>query len=265
MSDLLCQWASDFSAETWGKIKLAHNSKYFKIYETTITQNMIYESIVNDFGKISIQEAVDESRNGNDLEVFIKVGSKYKRFAVQAKISYRTEKYKSISHRGNSGLCQIFDLVLYAKREKAIPLYFLYTYSKGYLEDIKINGSLACEYGVSVINAHTIFWNYFNSSENKFKKIPSVSDLIERDDLYTFSEFLCNKKCLNKLERSIFNPVGKLPDTKEIKAINYDYDESFLDDDNWMNIDSKSHTQKYSTSINNDTGFNPGHRIIIDT
>jgi RNase P/RNase MRP subunit p30 len=94
------EWAQKFAYDTWKKIKLSFTNDNFKIYETTITQNMVYELLELKFSNVKIFEALDETTNGNDLEVFIESFDKrYYKFAVQSKIVYKNNKYSSIKHQ----------------------------------------------------------------------------------------------------------------------------------------------------------------------
>ena len=120
------------STETWQRISFARQRTGFKIYETTITQNILYELTrnVDHFGyNILLYEAVSEAKNGNDIECFIEhPGGRYLCFPIQAKILYADDHYRKISHKAK-GIRQVDHLLRYAREKSGYPLYFLYNWS----------------------------------------------------------------------------------------------------------------------------------------
>ena len=109
----LCDEMKNLSIETWERIGFARSRPGLKIYETTITQNLLFElkkfSERHKITQIDMFEATNEKTNGNDLEIFLRVGSKYLCLPTQAKIIYGNGKYPRMEH-GN----QINDLMSYS-------------------------------------------------------------------------------------------------------------------------------------------------------
>ena len=268
---MICKWASDFSIDTWKRIQFARKTKGFKIYETTVTQNMIYSLLTLPTNEVEIWEATDEASNGNDLEVFIfnRIDKKFKRFAVQAKIAYSDDRYQMINHQAKNKSFQIRNLMNYSIKNRAIPLYFLYSYSTKYNGNAKHKkGHPYNEYGVTVVSAYDIFMNYFDFGNWKFKSIPTVSDIVGNNDSLTYKEFLCNRKAQMKLEKSIFEPVALTDPKRVIKYMqdrNYDFKfDEITKDSNWTQLESPDKIVEKIIQDNNEYSFNPGFRIIVE-
>lgn len=71
----LCDLFKLLSIETWKRMEHAYLKRGMKVFETTITQNLIFT--INAFNEqynlnIDIFEAADERTNGNDFELIIR-------------------------------------------------------------------------------------------------------------------------------------------------------------------------------------------------
>lgn len=264
---MLSKWAADFSISTWNRIRDSNVRKGLKTNETTITQNMIYDLFQLNYNNIIIDEAENEAVNGNDLDLYINDSSlnKYRHFAVQAKISNKKEMYQTINHKKNNRF-QLLDLIDYSKETRAIPTYFLYSYTNKYNdEEIHRSGVSYNEFGIIVKCASTIFWDYFDWNPDiwKFKKIPSVCDIIEEEDSYTFRDFLSNTHIQDKIENSILKPIAFTRTIEKFltKDCYFDFDE-ISKDHKWIKMKKPDKSIKTSGTITS-SSFNPKYRIII--
>src|SRR5690606_29301845 len=122
----------------------------------------------------------NESTNGNDLEIFLKVNKRYIVFVLQAKMiqhfkSLSDGNYTRLNHSNDKGH-QIDLLLAYAKKVNGIPLYLLYnwvnnSFKAAYRCDIRFGIQ---QYGCSIESAETIKSSYFSSG---VWSIPKFSDL----------------------------------------------------------------------------------------
>ena len=168
----------NLSCETWERIGFSRNRTGLKIFETTITQNIIFKIHQHKLSNIIIYEAIDENTNGNDIELFIESNKGFLFLAIQSKILYKTEKYPKLEH-GN----QLHDLMHYAHSKGGIPFYLLYNYSKNFFFNDSVCG-IPCnekDFGCTLIGAEYLSVNYAFKRKSKHgaKKwnIPSFSDL----------------------------------------------------------------------------------------
>jgi hypothetical protein len=242
-SQTVCNFLQVLSADTWERIKFARTRKGLRIYETTITQNLLFElrrtqEIVNAmmgryFWNIRIYESRNEKANGNDIELFIPFKSGYLFFPTQAKIIYHqgfkglhkmtNGDYPSINHVVKStGQQQIDSLLSYAKRRNGYPLYLLYNYvNEQFSRASKCNVLYQEEqYGCSVISANLIYKKCFNSGH---WNIPTFQDLHPK---YAHPWFIL---------ACCFSNAGRVDDL----AANY-----FPDDDDFPGSDLKIYTSE---------------------
>src|SRR5688500_3943716 len=71
----LCDLFKLLAIETWKRIEYAYLKPGIKVFETTITQNLIFTiNAYNDQYNLDIEifEALNENVNGNDFELIIK-------------------------------------------------------------------------------------------------------------------------------------------------------------------------------------------------
>ncbi|WP_303316592.1 hypothetical protein Q4Q34_07235 [Flavivirga abyssicola] len=82
---------SMISINVWNRIAFARSRKGFKIYETTITQDILHHlALASDISNhgMKLFEAKSEKANGNDIECYIKVNGGFLFFPIQAKLMY---------------------------------------------------------------------------------------------------------------------------------------------------------------------------------
>ena len=176
-------WLKVFSKNVWKRLGFSQKFKNeLKTYETTITQNLIFEFL--EFARLTnnpsmrLLEARDESTNGNDIEIFVQYKDGYILFPAQAKSVYPSGKYEKISH-GSGGKFQIHSLIDYAIKKQGIPVYLFYNYHGEWRDVIDWEKSLGFEYdcfGCSFVNAHLMESQYLDAARSAWK-IPSFFDL----------------------------------------------------------------------------------------
>jgi hypothetical protein len=130
MQNNIEEFLKRISWSVWDRIGFARTRRGLKIFETTITQNLLFNIMyAHQYLKLPIYlfEAHSEATNGNDIEFFIQCGNNYVLFPVQAKIIYPNNKYKMIDHLVG-GKQQIDLLTDYAKQKQGYPIYWLYNY-----------------------------------------------------------------------------------------------------------------------------------------
>lgn len=216
-SPTVCNFLQVLSADTWERIKFARTRKGLRIFETTITQNLLFElrrtkEIVNAvmgryLWNIRIYESTNEKAKGNDIELFIPFNNGYLFFPIQAKIIYhqgfkRKHKmsngdYPSMNHFvKTTGKQQINSLLAYAASRKGYPLYLLYNY---------VNSSLAkasrCnigfeeeQYGCSITSAKFIYNQCYNGG---LWNVPTFNDLHPKHAHPWFILACCFSKATN--------------------------------------------------------------------
>jgi len=260
--------------DTWGRIKFVTRSKQaITVSEVTITENLVYhilqyialeESQVKQEKKaIIISESLNESANGNDLELYIQKEGKdeYIFVPMQAKrIKYGKKKfdslndgnYKEIRHKVK-GKLQVELLLEYAKKNEGIPMYLLYNYVS--------NSNLDESYGCTVINA-TYIKNFIDEEK---QKIPTFTDLHgdgkDKGQAVPWS-CLLRPKCFEKI---VNNYEKKLKNGEQVKGYRY----QDISTNNWRDI-NLSDSYKEGAKLKPDSGkagnelfFNPKYRMII--
>ena len=215
----------NLSCETWERIGFSRNRSGLKIFETTVTQNLIFNIHRQKPDNFIIYEAIDEKTNGNDIELFVETKEGFLFLAIQSKIIYKTEKYPQMEH-GN----QLDNLMNYALLRGGISFYLLYNYSKDFMFKDAVCG-IPCnekDFGCTLIGADYLSRNYATKKTNKHgeKKwlIPSFSDLHPQ---YAIPWFI-----LTSYFRNIDNGVGLLQklfpyirsdDSSQTKMYTWDY------------------------------------------
>ena len=172
-----------FSSKTWRRLGFCQQFKNeVKTYVTTITRNLIFEML--EFARLTgtpqlrLLEALDESANGNDIEIYVQHGDGYILFPTQAKSLYPSGKYEKINHQ-SGGKFQIHALLEYAIKRQGIPLYLLYNYHPKWQDVIAWEKEFGFEYdcfGCSLVNAHLMESQYMNAARLAWK-IPSFFNL----------------------------------------------------------------------------------------
>ena len=263
----LCNFLQYISISTWHRIAFARNRAGFKIYETTLTQNLLFELrlFCDLFPGTSIRmfEAINESINGNDIEFAIKTNQGYLLAPLQAKLLYNSNKYNAMEH-GN----QINDLIAYANRIKGIPLYLLYNY---YIENqFNFNGKFCSvdfteeQFGCSLVSANYLRTNFaFNRTDrngNLKWTIPSFLDLHPQNAIPLFTIGCCrdsNSDVPETLSVLFNQDVSNQISNEEINV--YSEDELTLKDE-WRPFDTVKKGKQKPT----DDGYSPKFRILIE-
>lgn len=177
----LCDLFKLLSIETWKRMEHAYLKRGMKVFETTITQNLIFT--INAFNEqynlnIDIFEALDERTNGNDFELIIRFPNANVEFyaPVQSKKVYRDGRYVSMNHGG-----QIQSLIDYAKANDAKPFYLLYNVTSEPIPNAVLFSNPLELTGCTLIPADYLYTSYYNAKTKKDGnlawKIPYFDDL----------------------------------------------------------------------------------------
>lgn len=282
LSANLCQLLKWQSLDTWDRIEFVRGRKWLKIYEPTITQNILYSFAkakkINPKIPLLLFEAVNERTNGNDIELLIKTqNGKYIQVPVQAKILYPSLMYNQIGHsytRKTPHKYQIDALLEYAKAIKGIPLYLLYNgmsdeekkiygfgwmYKGGKRYNIK-------QFGCSLVSAHYIRSQYFSSATSKWESLPSFNDL-HPSIAWPWWILGCNS-----LEKVSTNSIvdlllytGITKTTLDYTVLEKRYEDLRLSDD-WLEFGAAPTYFASERSERNEIGyegFSPRYRIVI--
>ena len=268
-------WLKLFSVLTWNKIGFARTRNRLKIYETTITQELLFAFRMFAEGTnlpIELFEALSEKTNGNDFEILIEIGyNKYVMFPCQAKIIYANGGYKAIDHLV-SNKQQITLLTNYANKYGGIPIYLFYNYFCPSSELNKIIKTLNYdieEYGCSIVDASYIEANFFkfDNSILKINKIPKFSHLHPSPAIpfHQVIDMVGNYNKIKYLFKHFF-----IHQNKEIKIYSR---EELLNDKNWSDLVPMPYigriepeNQKTLNKLNNDEiehEFSPKFRFIF--
>jgi hypothetical protein len=221
----LCDLFKLLSIETWKRIEYAYARSDVKVFETTITQNLIFSiNAYNDQFNLNIEvlEAVDEKANGNDIELVIQYPADGIEFyaPIQAKKIYRDGRYQSLDHG-----TQIESLRDYAYAKNAIPFYLLYNFtplppSTGYSL-----GSPPEWNGCTLVSAQHLFDNYYKARRSRNGgmrwKIPNFYSIHPSHAFY-WHEIVCPgdpKELLRKLNTKISQDESLLPRSPQSEDI----------------------------------------------
>lgn len=200
----LCRLLKLLSIETWKRIEHAYNRSNVRIFETTITQNLIFaiHAYADQFNlNIEILESKDENANGNDVELVVRYPDDGVEFyaPIQAKKIYRSGAYRSIHHRR-----QIESLIAYASRMNAIPFYLLYNFTSAQFDVAP--GTARELYGCTLVPAEYLLKNFHKSRRRKNGeitwKIPHFLDL-HPQHAFCLHEFACERRARNFMKRLI--------------------------------------------------------------
>jgi hypothetical protein len=244
----LCDLFKVLATETWKRIEFAYLKSGVKVFETTITQNLVFSinAYKDQYGlDIEIYEAVDEKTNGNDLELIIQFPNEGIEYYVpiQAKKVYRSGKYDSMDH-GN----QIESLMQYAAGKKAKPMYLLYNFAPQPLPPGTRLTSPAELTGCTLISAQHLYSHYYNQKKKNGKsgwKIPHFYDL-NPTHAFAWHEIVCPNKVedLYKLLKSkgltsqlSFKSPQKLTQSNGRSRQGFYSINTFANDAGWVSID----------------------------
>lgn len=268
----LCNFLQLIAYDTWKRVEFGRTRNGFKVFETTITQNILYEFCVycDLYRSIPMRmfEAINEPLNGNDIELIIQTSQGFIIAPIQAKIIYSTDDYKAMEH-GN----QINDLIAYANSVGGVPLYLLYNY---YSDPTFTYTGNVCgiqftkeQFGCSLVNANFLLDNFaFNRIDkngNSKWTIPTFTDLHPSIAIPWFVLGCCRTSSTNTLATIdlISTPskikAGLSPDQK---VITYKYDE-LINGNKWKPLEIKGiNFNKDFDEIEN-TKFSPRYRIVM--
>lgn len=259
MNQNLCDILEKLSQETWERIKFSRNRSGLKIYETTITQNLLYSIHKNNNSiPIIIEEANDEKTNGNDLEIYLKINGGYIFLPTQAKIIYSNYKYIQMDHIG-----QIDDLINYAKLNRGFPLYLLYNYVMNFIPSQSICGIKLKDshYGCTLTSAKYLYNNFayqrLDKNGNLQWIIPSFHDL---HPSFSFPWIILGCCQCSDWRQIIFDKFDL--NIRSLKLFSYNE----LKDSNWREIDFDKEYEKeifINETYNEYKKFSPKFRIII--
>lgn len=255
----VCSKLKQLSFETWDRIGFVWNRSFLRISETTITENLLFNLAQYHtrcaHSTLYLYEAVNESANGNDIEIIIQSNRGFVKFPTQAKILYEdTFKYKAINHRHTAGRYQIDDLMAYASRIGGIPMYLLYNY-------IPRTDQRMRHYGCTMIDADYIK-NHFSPHRTATTtrwRIPTFNDLYPQ--ALPWHMFLCS--VLGRQVRGrprIFDEVNSFIGEQDVSF--YTLNE-LLNEEGWNQIELDGNIYERQIEIDTNDGFNPRHRIIL--
>lgn len=260
-----CSLLRELSQETWNRIQFSRSRYGLKVYEVTITQNLIYEINRNSItSNISIFEAIDEKTNGNDIELFVQTTNGFLFFPIQSKIIYKSQNYPKMEH-GN----QIHDLMNYASSNGGVPFYLLYNFSPGFSFKNNIN-SISCsasDFGCSLIEANYLLRNYaFQRTDRNGNSrwiIPTFTELHPYHAIPWFIPF-----CLGQNEpdkKKIFKEVFQTISDEALSTMKIYSSSEIEEDREWVPIDTTK--EKYEDKIREDyqgeTKFSPKFRLVF--
>lgn len=280
----LCNWFQLCAYDTWRRIEFARNQRGLRIFETTITQNILYEFAIYKLLynlNIDMYESADEEANGNDIEFEYTIGDQVMKLPMQAKIIYRDGRYPRMEHGS-----QIETLINYAEREGGYPLYILYNY----YNDIPaiLNNRRECgvrynvqQYGISLVSAFHLHDNYYqrriNRNNNLAWRIPHFLELHPDIAIPWFKLACC--KDINGPEDIInfFKPKNSPDRPKNLKTFKLK-PKSKIESKKWrpLNLEKfvgeKKQLLRNVDEIHSDTDslknkeqvFNPKYRICIN-
>jgi hypothetical protein len=261
----ICEWAKSYSRMVWHRIHYLRTIPRLKIFETTITQNLIFDLCAKKFGNISIFESIDENANGDDIEIVRKIDGKYYTYCIQSKIAYKNESYSAIDHSVEDSLArekvlQIDLLLNYASINDYIPLYFLYSFKR--------DGNRSNEdYGIAVTSAEYVKTNWIRNG--CFIRKPAVDDIVPNGSI-SFSQFLCNRSILSFIEdngeidielfrKRIFPYIEQIDKFRTFQR------EEVFNNEKWITIPKKMMTdialRQNKKEINS---FAPKYRFVIE-
>jgi hypothetical protein len=274
-TELAIAWLQSFAIETWQRIAFIWTHQQGKLYETTLTQNLVFQLYYQFHEKklpFELWEALDEKANGNDLELAVETSSGYLLLPCQAKIVRQSGRYSKMNYATN-GKFQIESLLDYAQSIRGMAIYLLYNSSDN---DSYIRRHWTKQYeqantlGCSVVPAGYLYEKYCPASLLTGKRkwrIPSFEELHPTPGL-PLHEFI---KLL--LEDSTTLTHQWIYYISQSKAKYYTY-ERIYDETRWKNltphprisdIPAPIYTEKYKDAeLRDEDGvFNPKFRIVI--
>lgn len=277
--NLACNLFMAAAIDTWQRIQFTRTRPPLKIFEATITQNIVYElNLLKQRYKLNsftIFEAVDEKANGDDLEICVQHSSGLIYcYAVQSKIIYHSLManrmtrlddgvYKEFEHSNKNGI-QIDLLIDYARNYGCVPLYLLYNYvsRKDVIEYTCDVEHGIRQYGCGIVSAHYLKKMYSNIITGNLKPNVRFSDLYGKDNpMLPWLVLACCDYKPNELLDGL--AISGLP--YEVTGIS---PEVFNDDQRWDQLitysgDNISTESQFQDEVASEA-FNPKYRIFIN-
>lgn len=257
---------------------LSKEKEFLRVYEVTMTQNLVYELIKfskeSNLNLLGVYESKDEKNNGSDILLCVKLSGGYIKIPVQAKIlnSYAKLKngnYKEFWHENKIGL-QFNLLNQYAVQTGsliALYLFYNYTENSGYID----KKEKECFYGCSYISTDNLTKKYHSGQNVVFGGIhPKLA--VPFYKLFEYGNG--NGGIISKPN----SPTGKFSDIIDFYRKNgvnlndsdidkitfYSEEQIFSDERNWRNMvsmmgDNSNSNEDYSES----NEFNPKYKIVL--
>ena len=259
-----------YSVYTWERIAFTWQNRRGKLFETTITQDLIfwiYQSARFTNLPFELWESVDETTNGNDIELVVETLNGYLLFPCQAKKVNALHKYPTLNHKVDD-IQQIHSLLKYASNNSGMGIYLLYnccgdsnyihTQWRGNYENLS-------PYGCSVVPAdflNEVYLKVINPKKYKWR-IPSFQELHPKAGvpLHEFiNELITGSVFSNKLWEYYKN---------ETPQSYFLYDDLF-DPEKWDNLTPPprisgipKEKNVLQAGVKPSINFNPRFRIII--
>jgi hypothetical protein len=272
--ELAIAWLKAFAIETWQRIAFTWTHQQGKLYETTLTQNLVFQLHHQFYEKklpFELWEALDENANGNDLELAVGTPAGYLLLPCQAKIVRPSGRYNKMNHSTN-GKFQIESLLDYAQNMRGMAIYLLYNSSDN---DSYIHRNWPKQYeqattlGCSVVPAAYLYENYCHASLLTGKRkwrIPSFEDLHPTPGLplHEFIELLLAGTTILK------HPWAFHMSQSNMRYYSY---ENLYNENSWKNLTPPMHISDIPTRLDKRDAdieprkqgglFNPRFRIMI--
>lgn len=263
----LCTELERLSHETWDRIMFARTRRGLRIYETTLTQNILFslrrfQERCTDYS-LSLFEAIDETTNGNDIELIVQTSRGYLKLPTQAKLLYGNLKYTAISHPGRRGY-QVDDLIHYALSIGGIPMYLLYNHVPHHHPAFR-------DHGCTMLTADYIKNNFSPARATTVTRwsIPGFYDL--HLPALPWHHLICN--LLIAEDALVF--LRELDQNIDIEELQFYTQEELEGDERWQEFEAIEGTEGFEL-IEDDHGneneifredpiqeFNPRFRVII--
>lgn len=269
----IIQHVADFAARAWWRIDFTWRLKRSKLYETTLTQDLIYwvyENASVHRLPFELWESRDEHANGDDLELAIETPRGYYLFPCKCKMVYAGNHYPTISHTPDGGQPQLLSLMDFAAANRGMAIYLLYNCcsDQHYLARHWGNDLLAIPFwGCSVVPAaylrdqhfHPVAGGSHGWTKPTFQELhPSIA--------VPFHEFILTVMNDNRFTTNGWNYYVA---GTEMQCF---FHEKLFDDSKWKNLTPLARLSgipqvgtipKIPTEAA--TEFRPGYRIVISS
>ena len=165
-----------------------------RVSETSITEELLYRFYMAFSDRsipIRLFESINEHKNGSDIEVLVETDSGFLLLTCQAKITYKSGKYKSFYHQVG-GARQIDLLRAYADKHGGIAQYLLFNF----IPDWRMSKGVAAlekyaDHGITHISADKIYeWMDEIKKEGEKSMVPGFNEFHPKL-AKPFHELLC--------------------------------------------------------------------------